>query len=917
MKNAADQRDSHTTANADVLAWHGQPLQTVTAQLHTSTSGLTDEEANKRLRGFGPNILPRPRLPGPFLLLLKQFVNPLIYLLVAAAAVSFAIGDVLDAFFILIVLLFNAVLGMVQEWQAQKEASELDKLVPQKATVLRNKRWIEIDSETLVPGDVARLMTGTQISGDHRLIDVQEMKVDESLLTGESTPVDKTASGSLPSDTPLAERRNMLFGGTTVLSGRATTVVVATGSETQIGRIAHALTMGTVQPPPLIRQLEKLSHVIGVATIALIGLVAVAQAAQGTPLVTVLLVAIALAVAAIPEGLPVAITVALAIATHRMMCRKVIVRSLPAVEGLGACTLIASDKTGTLTRNELMVRVLTLFDDGQDQTLLDITGEGYRPIGTAMVNGGEPDDIEKHRTAQLAQVTALCNEAQFRKTANGFEWLGDTVDVAFLVFAEKLGIDTGALRTRARYVGTIPYEPERRYAAAIVENTALNGGVLTINVKGATEVVLPMCRDVDSVAVMQEMERLAASGYRVLAVAHGQTTQESLSDTMEDLLSGLDFLGLVGLIDPIRTEVPQAVQRCNEAGISVRMITGDHPVTALAIAQELGLAESLDDVVSEDTLMQFPFASHAFDRLVADKNVFARISPTEKLEITKSLQRSGQVVAVTGDGVNDAPALNAADIGVAMGQSGTDVARSAADLILADDNFASIVNGVEQGRIAYDNVRKLIYLLVSTGLGEIVLFVLAILLNLPVPMFAVQLLWLNLVTNGVQHIALAFEKGEPDIGTRKPRPPTEPLFDTRMTAQVCVAGVYMGTVSALAFGWFLQLGLPVEEARNLVLLLMVMFENVHVLNARSERLSVLRIPVNANPWVFLAIAGAHALHIGAMYTPGLSDVLNVQPIRIVDWLTVAALAVSLIGAAELFKYVYATWFNPASVRRPS
>jgi magnesium-transporting ATPase (P-type) len=735
--------------------------------------------------------------------------------------------------------------------------------------------------------------------------------LDESLLTGESVPVEKQARDAVAVDAPLADRANMLFAGTAVLSGRAVAVVVATSRETEIGKIAAALTEGEGQPPPLILQLERFSRLIGLATIILIGLIAVAQAAQGTPLVTVLLVAIALAVAAIPEGLPVAITVALAIATNRMQRRKVIVRSLPAVEGLGACTLIASDKTGTLTCNELTVKAAVLFDKGDADRLVEVSGEGYRQDGGVLVDGAIPDQATLGRLRDLAVSATLCNEAAFRVTDHGTEKVGDTVDLAFLVFAAKLGLDAAALRQGADGVASIPYEPERRYAATFVSDGGLRGGSVVAHVKGAAEALVPMCGEIDGAAVLAEVERLGYAGYRVLAVARGSLEETKVASEPTTALQDLEFLGLVGLMDPIRPEAKPAIDRCREAGISVCMITGDHPTTALTIARQLGIADSQDQVAAEGEVRLMAQYPEAFQRYVAEKRVFARIDPVQKLAIVQALQRQGQVVAVTGDGVNDGPALKAADIGVAMGLSGTDVARGAADLVIADDNFASIVAGIEEGRVAYDNIRKLIYLLIATGLGEIVLFVLAIAFNLPPPLFAVQLLWLNLVTNGLQDVALAFEKGEPGIGRRLPRPPGEPLFNRRMTAQVAVAGVYMGSVSFAAYHWFLSQGLALDDARNLVLLLMVLFENAHALNARSERQSIFRIPLSANWFLLLAVVGAQAVHIASMFIPGLSQVLGTKPIGILEWVLVAAFAASLILVMELFKLIFSRRFDRA------
>ncbi len=870
--------------------------------LASRESGLTSAQAEARLAEVGPNVLPRAKRAGPLLIYLRQFKDPLVYLLLAATLVSLAFGEVLDALFIFGVLQLNAAIGTVQEWRAETSAEALQQIVADSTVALRDGRPCRIEAAGLVPGDVLLFESGDRVPADARLLEGRELSVDESLLTGESTPVAKHPGALVAADAPLAERLNMLFAGTSVLTGRAQGVVTGTGSVTEIGRIAESLAVGAGEVLPLVRRLARFSRVIGIATMVLIAIIAVAQILQGTPLVTVFLVAVALAVAAIPEGLPVAITVALAVATNRMAQRRVIVRTLPAVEGLGACTVIASDKTGTLTCNELTIKRVRLFGAGPEELPVEVGGEGFAPQGSFRQDGRAPDEAAAAALHRLAESGALCNEASLRLDGEDPDWLGDTVDVAFLIMAAKLGLDRAALLARLPQVGLIPYEPQRRFAAVFTESP--NGdpeSKALAHVKGAAETLVPMCAGVEADRVLEEVSRMAAEGYRVLAVARGPVERDAAEAGDPASLAGLELLGLVGLIDPIRPEVPAAVARCQRAGISVRMVTGDHPATALAIARQIDIASEPGQVVTGAELAAASDDEARFESLVRDGRVFARVEPAQKLAIVQALQAEGAFIAVTGDGVNDAPALKAADIGVAMGESGTDVARETADLILTDDNFASIVNGIEEGRIAYDNVRKLVFLLITTGLGEIVLFLLAIGWGLPAPLFAVQLLWLNLVTNGVQHIALAFERGEPDVLERAPRPPSQPLFDRAMVGRVMVAGVYMGTICFIFYDWCLAQGMALEAARNLVLLLMVLFENAHALNARSETRSVFAVPFKANPFLILAVLGAQGLHIGALYMPGLSDVLDAQPVSLVDWIMVAAIGASLIVVMEVYK----------------
>ena len=906
LPGSADSAENHDPPTPETVAgkvWHMLQRREVLELLQTRMSGLDAGEVAARRAAFGANSLPKKGRTPFFVVYLRQFKNPLIYLLLAATVVSVAVAEWADAIFIFVVIQMNAVIGAVQEARAEASADALSHLVQNVAEAVRGGRRVRIDAAELVPGDIVRLESGTSVPADIRILSLTELSVDESLLTGESTPVDKTAEAMARDSAPLGDRRNMLFAGATVLSGRVTGVVTATGMETEIGRIAAALDAGDMPQPPLVASLKRFGDVIGIATLVLIGIIGIVQFLQGLPLVTVFLVAVALAVAAIPEGLPVAITIALAIATGRMAKRNVIVRALPAVEGLGSCTLIASDKTGTLTCNELTVKRVQLFSGGAPGPVLGIGGEGFSLDGTVDVAGDgrvrDASEAERAGLGELAAAGALCNEASLSIEDDKTEVVGDTVDVAFLVLGEKLGLCRKDLMAERPELALVPYEPQQRYGAVFTQGAGRDEAV--VHVKGAAETVLAMCTSVDAEAALAAADRMAADGYRVLAVASGIAPAEDAASGGRAALQGLGFLGLVGLIDPVRPEVPEAVAACRDAGIDVRMITGDHPATALAIARDLGIASEPGEAITGRELAACGDGGADFDALVNRTRVFARIEPVQKLAIVKALQRGGHVVAVSGDGVNDAPALSAGDIGVAMGRGGTDAAREASDLVLADDNFASIVAGVEEGRIAYDNVRKLVFLLIATGLGEIVLFLLAILAGLPPPLFAVQLLWLNLVTNGIQDVALAFERGEPGVLKRKPRPPGERLFETRMITQVAVSGIVMG---GIAFGFYAVLisqGVGEFEARNLLLLLMVLFENVHALNARSETRSVLSVPFAANPFLILAILGAQGLHIVAMHLPVLADVLQVAPISPQNWVLVALLAVSLVLVVEALK----------------
>jgi len=877
---------------------HALSADAVLEALGASAAGLSDAEARRRQEAWGPNLLPEAAGPNLAAIVLDQFRSPFIYLLLGAAALSLGLGDLADAGFILVVLALNAAVGATQEWRAEGSARALRSMLRQQTSVRRAGVRREADAAELVPGDVVLVEPGMRTPADLRLLEARALAADEALLTGESTPVAKRAEPALAEAAPVAERANMLHAGSVALAGRAVGVVVATGLRTQLGRIAQALGESDAAEPPLMARMRAFTRGLGVAIVVVIALIAAVEVAHGHPWSEILLIAVALAVSAIPEGLPVALTVALSIATARMGRRNVIVRRLPAVEGLGSCTLIASDKTGTLTRNELVARRLWLPGHGA----LEVSGEGYAPSGALSRDDAEPPVEAVEAARALALAGALCNEANLTLSEGVWRPSGDTVDAALLALSGKLGLARETLLDERPQTGALPYEPENRFAASF---HAENGRTVAF-VKGAVETVLAMCGSEHAADAQAAAERMAGQGYRVLAAAAGETTGPGD-------LRDLRLLGLYGLIDPPRPEAAEAVRRCRGAGVAVRMITGDHPLTALAIARELGLAERREEVATGAELAALGDEAR-FDERVASARVFARIDPLQKQRLVRSFQRQGHVVAMTGDGVNDAPALHVADIGVAMGRGGTDVARGAASLILTDDNFASIVAGIEEGRVAWDNIRKVVAMLLATGAAEIVLFVLSTAVGLPPPLGAAQLLWLNLVTNGVQDVALAFEKGEPGVLDRPPRPPGQGVFDRLMVAQTSLAGLYGGALAFAFWAWALDAGWSEAEARNALLWLLLFFENGQVLNCRSETRSVFMVPLASNPYLVLGVLGAQALHVGAMFTPGLSDVLGLAPLAPERWLPLALLGLTVIPAMEAFKWTWRRWGVRSSPR---
>ena len=896
-------KDSNTNWHAQLPAW-------VFNHLQTSAHGLSQREVAARLQSYGRNTLPRPVPPSIIHVFLRQFASPLIYVLLAAALLSLLISEYSDAGFIFAVLIINAIIGTAQEYSAQRAADSLNQLVSTRCRVLREGDTWEIDAEQLVPGDIVLLESGDRVPADLRLLHSHDLQVDESLLTGESLPVLKDATATLATDTLLAERTNMVFAGSLIIRGRAQAVVISTALATEMGHITSAILNRPPPRAPLLVRMEKFTHFIALLVMLAALIMAAVAASRGMPSTEIFLLVVALAVSAIPEGLPVALTVALAIGMRCMARRNVIVRRLVAVEALGSCTFIATDKTGTLTVNQLTARHIA-FGSGKEYK---ITGEGVQPQGQILSPAGTPTPTEQALLERLCLAAVLADNEGFIGHRNK-QWThhGDSVDIALLIMAHKLGIVKEESLNSFTELAVIPFEPEHRFSASLnqIEDTP------EIFVKGALEALLPMCRTMaaedkdlplDAVKLEQQAHALATQGYRVLALASGNAEASIEEHFSPEHLQGLTLLGFVGMIDPLRSEAQVAVQACRNAGIEVAMVTGDHPATALAIGRELNMAQTFEQVVNGAQLKQID-SDLELDRLTRTARVFARVEPQQKLDIVHSLQRNGHFVAVTGDGANDAPALRAAEVGVAMGKAGTEVARESAELILTDDNFASIVAGVEEGRIAYANVRKVIFLLISTGVAELVLFTLALLSGLPLPLLAVQLLWLNLVTNGIQDVALAFEPGEGDELHHPPRAPGEPIFNRLMIERVMLSALVIGSMAFVLFQWLLAQGYNLDEARNGTLLLMVLFENIHVFNSRSETRPVLQQNPLHNRILLFGTLAAQLIHIGAMYTPWLNEVLRIQPVSPQHWLQLLGLALSVLVVMELHKLLRGKFFK--------
>jgi calcium-translocating P-type ATPase len=855
------------------------------AALEVNERGLSQAAAEERLAEVGPNALPEPEGRSLLALVLDQFTSPLIFILLVAAGVSLLVGELVDAGVIGAVLLLNAAIGFVQEYRAQKAMDALRVLARARARVRRDGREIEIDAMDLVPGDLVVLDAGTKVPADARLIYAASVQVDESLLTGESVTVTKGTDPVAP-EMPLADRRNMVFMGTVVARGSARALVTATGLATELGQISSDVAGIVEGPTPLQRRMSRFARTIAAVVLVSVLLGLGIGLLVGEPLDELILAMIALAVSAIPEGLPVVLTITLAISVSRMATRNALVRRLSAVETLGSCSAIGSDKTGTITENRMTVT--SLFVDGRRIEL----------------GGGSTDETTTHdgageRVRELLTASVLCSDAVIDDDGDEGRATGDPTEIALVRAAARVGIHRSELDECNPRAAEIPFDPELRYAASLNRD----GSGALLSVKGAPETVLAMCGEPaapreapDRARILAEAERMAGEGLRVLAVAQRRAGG---NESLDHGPAELTFIGLVGMIDPPRHEAVAAIAQCQRAGIRVLMITGDHPVTARAIAVKVGIRGAEAGCLTGVDLDGLDDAGLAAE--LDHISVFARVSPQHKLRLVRALQAKGHAVAVTGDGVNDAPALKAADVGAAMGRSGTDVAREAADIIITDDNFASIVAAVEQGRIAFDNVRKTTFFLVSTGAAEVAAVLLSIGLRFPLPFVPAQLLWLNLVTNGVQDVALAFEPGEKGVLRRPPRPRSDGILSRLLWERLVLVGIVMVTGTLALYLAELDAGASLERARSVALTTMVLFQVFHVGNSRSDSLSVLKLNPFSNRFLIIGTATALGIHILALYLPVTQFILRVEPIDLATWVRMAVVAFTVVLAVELHK----------------
>lgn len=863
---------------------HNLKIEEVYKMLDSSTYGLTNKQVEEKLQKYGRNILPKKKRDSFFKILITELIDPIELLLIITVIFSFIIGEVIDAIAIIFIILVDVLLGTFQEWKASKNVDSLSSIIRVKSRVIRNMKEKEVSSEELVPGDIVLLSSGDKISADMRIINAHNFTVDESVLTGESLSILKK-EGVLKEELSLNQMTNMIFAGTTVITGRATAIVIKTGIRTEVGKIAEKVATTKDEKSPLSIRINQFSRQISSLIIIIALIITILLFYKGESGNAIFLSVIALSVSAMPEGLSLALTMALTITSNKMMKENVIVKKLNLVESLGSCTYIASDKTGTLTVNEQTAKKIILPNDEE----FEITGGGYNFDGEI-----KPIKNARIENANLIAKIGFINNEAIIEDSNKF--LGDSIDIAFKVLGKKAHIDF----EKIKILGLIPYESEKKYSACFYQED----GNVYCTVKGAIEKVLEFCENVDKEKVLAQNTKLAKNGYRVIALANKQIIGfNKKSDYSEKNIIKLDFIGLVAFIDPVRVDAKNAIKECIHAGITTIMITGDHPLTAYSIAKELELCDDYSEVCDGEELNFNKTRSQTeFDLFIKSKKVFTRVSPMDKLEIVESLKRSGEFVAVTGDGVNDTPALKSANIGIAMG-SGTDVAKETADMIILDDSFASIVLGVKEGRGAYSNIRKISFMLLSCGLAEVLFFCLSIFFDFPMPLVAIQLLWLNVVTDGLQDVALSFEPTEKNIMKRKAIKTTDNLFNKELLGEVLISGATIGIIVFIVWKKLINSGINIDLARGYIMTLMVFIQNVHVLNCRSETESIFKMSLKQNKIVLVVIVLSLLLQIIVTEIPVLSKFLKINSITFTDCIELLCFSFIIVIVVEIYKLI--------------
>ena len=878
-----------------VSAWHALTVEESFRRLKSVHGGLSGDEAARRLTEFGPNELLASARVSAWAILLEQFKNVLIIILLLATALSAFLGHGVEAIAITVIVLFAVVLGFVQEYRAERAIEALREMAAPTATVIRDGRERRVPARELVPGDLILLATGDKVPTDVRLVEAVNLQAVEAALTGESAPVEKHARPLEDERLPTGDRKNMAYAGTAVTYGRGRGLVVATGMATEFGKIARMLEEVETSRTPLQENLDRVGKALARAAFAVVLVIVALGLFRGQPFVEMLIFGVALAVAVVPEALPAVVTISLALGVKRMVKRNALVRRLPAVETLGSTSVICSDKTGTLTRDEMTAR--RIYAGGR---MLEVTGTGYEPTGTFSLDGANVEMSEP--LSMLLRAAALASDARVGRSEAGDKWevKGDPTEGALVVAAAKAGLDKSELDARFPRVAEIPFTAETKRMTTLHETP---DGVTAYS-KGAPEIIVGSCvyqltergeeplDDARRTEVLEAARRMAGEALRVLAVAYKRDTSPEVAELE------MTLLGLVGMIDPPRSEAKAAVRECEEAGIRVVMITGDHPLTAQAVARELGLSKE-GQVVTGAELEEM--SDEELERAVESVEVCARVSPAHKLRVVTALQKRGQVVAMTGDGVNDAPALKKADIGIAMGITGTDVSKEAAAMTLTDDNFASIVAAVEEGRGIFSNIKKYLMYLLSSNIGEIGLMAGATLAGLPLPLTAVQLLYVNLATDGLPALALAVDPPEDDLMRRPPRDQHSGIFTRPVIVLMLVGGLWSAAVNLGLFIWALNSGRGVQEAMTMTFVSLVLIQFFKAYNFRSDRHSVLRSPF-ANKWLNVAIVWELLMLGLILYVPFLERVFGTFELTTRDWVIIVAAALTVSPVLELVKW---------------
>ncbi len=886
--------------------WHATDPKNAARFLDSNLEfGLDQFETRRRQAHFGPNILTPKKKQNPLLLFMQQFHQPLVYILIAAAVVTIFLQEWVESSFIAGVILINAIIGFLQESKAVAAIEALAQSMKTEATVIRSGRQERVDAAVLVPGDIVLLQSGEKVPSDMRLFDVHTLRVDESALTGESVPVDKVHD-SLDRSLPLADRINMAYASTLVTYGRATGIVTATGDKTEVGRISKLISTATELQTPLTRKITQFSRYLLVVILLLAGLTFFVGLWRGEPLVDMFLAAVALAVGAIPEGMPAAITIMLAMGVSRMAKRQAIIRKLPAVETLGSTTVICSDKTGTLTQNEMTVQ--EIFTAAGSYS---VDGSGYNPDGKIKPIGGDASALDSESFRECLICGVLCNDSMHSENEGQWRIDGDPTEGALIVAAVKAGIDLELLRKNLPREDEIPFDSGRQYMATLNSNP--NTGERCIYMKGALETMLHRCTStlnkngeligLNDADISQAATDLAAKGLRVLTFAKSKPLSDDQGIEQAEKVNDLIFLGFQAMMDPPRESTYKAVERCRRAGIEVKMITGDHALTAEAIANQIQMYDPSEDG-QQPVVQGAEMAEMKDERLTEVANrayVFARVTPEQKLRLVEALQEESHVVAMTGDGVNDAPALRKADIGVAMGHQGTEVAKEAADMVLLDDNFATIVAAVEEGRSVFDNLIKFIVWTLPTNLGEGLVILAAVFAGVTLPILPIQILWINMSTAVLLGLMLAFEPRESDIMQRAPRDPKLPILTGELVFRIFFVGFLMLIGGFGLFELAELRGMDIDRARTIAVNVFIFTEIFYLFNSRSLNYSVLRIGLFTNPWAFAGVAVMVILQMLFTYLPQANFIFKSAPIGLADWAKILGFALLVYFLVEIEK----------------